>query len=70
MVVLRCAPSTCLLPIRLSLPLNSFVRINDHPDMTSAVYHGRKTANQSADSKRAGKEQAQSTGKLPRMLES
>ena len=28
------------------LPRNSVVRIMDHPDMTSAVYHGHKATNQ------------------------
>ena len=28
------------------LPRNSVVRITDHPDMTSAVYHGHKARNQ------------------------
>ena len=27
----------------LSLPTKSVVRLTDHPDMTLAVYHGRKT---------------------------
>ena len=27
----------------LSLPRKSMVRLTDHPDMTKAVYHGRKT---------------------------
>ena len=41
---------TCTLRIdkqRLGgLSMNSVVRITDHPDMTSAAYHGRKTTNQ------------------------
>ena len=28
------------------LPRNSVVRLTGHPDMTSAVYHGRKALNQ------------------------
>ena len=31
----------------LSLPRNSVVRLTDRPDMTTAVYHGRKATNQS-----------------------
>ena len=30
----------------LSLPRKSVIRLNDHPDMTLAVYHGRKTTTQ------------------------
>ena len=30
----------------LSLPRKSVVRLTDHPDMTIAVYHGRKTTTQ------------------------
>ena len=30
----------------LSLPRESVVRLNDHPDMTIYVYHGRKTTKQ------------------------
>ena len=37
--------STGNLP-RGGLPRNSVVRITDRPDMTSAVYHGRKALNQ------------------------
>ena len=33
--------STGKLPLG-GLPRNSVVRITDHPDMTSAVYHGHK----------------------------
>ena len=40
----RCALSTGNLG---GLPRNSVVRITDHPDMTSAVYRGRKTSTQS-----------------------
>ena len=30
----------------LSLPRNCVVRLTDHPDMTIAVYHGRKSTKQ------------------------
>ena len=30
----------------LSLPRKSVVRLNDHPDMTTVVYRGRKTTTQ------------------------
>ena len=41
----KCALSTGLLPPG-GLPRNSVVRINDRPDMTSAVYCGCKALNQ------------------------
>ena len=39
-----CTLSTGKLPLG-GLPSNSVVRINDHPNMTSAVYRGRKATN-------------------------
>ena len=37
----ECTLSTGKLPL-VSLPMNDVVGMNDRPDMTSAVYHGRK----------------------------
>ena len=40
----ECTLSIGKLPLG-GFPKNSVVRINDHPNMTSAVYRGRKTLN-------------------------
>ena len=37
--------STCKLPLG-GLPRTSVARITDHPDMTSAIYRGRKALNE------------------------
>ena len=42
---IECIPSTGKLPSG-GLPRNSVVRINDHSDMTSAVYRGHEATNQ------------------------
>ena len=42
--------STGKLPLG-GLPRNSVVRITDHPDMTSAVYRGRKATNRNKSTK-------------------
>ena len=41
----ECTLSTGKLPLE-GLLKNSVVRITDGPDMTAAVYHGRKATNQ------------------------
>ena len=46
----ECKLSTGKLPVE-GLPRNSVVRITDVPDMTSAVYYGRKTTNQTKGQK-------------------
>ena len=46
----RCALSTGNLP-RGGLPRNSVDRITDRPDMTLAVYHGRKASTQTNKNK-------------------
>ena len=37
-----------------ALPRKSVVRITEHPDMTSAVYHGRKASNQTKKQTKQG----------------
>ena len=44
----ECTLSTGKLPVG-GLLRNSAVMITDHPDMTIAVYHGRKAPNQRKD---------------------